>query len=379
MLIPANSANPQGALPADGLRLPARDRADDHRVGAVHVAGAGGAGPHRHTTRPRRAAGTRPTCEATAASDVPVARRRAARAGPRSAATSPPTRNARSGTTIFIPLTESVAVPPGPGEGPRPADGHRGRRRPAASRRSGPISSWPSASGASPTGCWRRARIYLALAFIVPLILVVYTSLQSGGLLSGGYHFTWAFDNYAEAFSASTGTFYRESLVYSGLATLVLHPARLPDGVLDRVLRRQVEGDPVLPDPRAVLRVVRDPHGAVEVHPRRRRRALRAAEERSGSCPDDFRVLRDAGRGGRRHHVQLPAVHGAAALRGARAHRQAARRGGQGPVRLEVRGVPQGRAAAVVPGLVRGAGPDVRAGHRRLRELERARSNRAPR
>ena len=32
--------------------------------------------------------------------------------------------------------------------------------------------------------------IYLMLAFIVPLILVVYTSLQSGGLLSGGYQFT---------------------------------------------------------------------------------------------------------------------------------------------------------------------------------------------
>ncbi len=62
--------------------------------------------------------------------------------------------------------------------------------------------------------------IYLALAFIVPLFLVVYTSLESGGLLSGGYSFTWAFDNYSEAFTQYRG-FYAKSLVYSGLATLL--------------------------------------------------------------------------------------------------------------------------------------------------------------
>ena len=77
--------------------------------------------------------------------------------------------------------------------------------------------------------------IYLALAFIVPLFLVVYTSLESGGLLSGGYSFTWAFDNYGEALFENPGaggdnygealsqyrSFYAKSLVYSGLATLL--------------------------------------------------------------------------------------------------------------------------------------------------------------
>ncbi len=61
--------------------------------------------------------------------------------------------------------------------------------------------------------------IYLIIAFILPLILVVYTSLQSGGLLSGGYRFAWAFENYADAFSSSS-TFFARSLLYSGLATL---------------------------------------------------------------------------------------------------------------------------------------------------------------
>jgi spermidine/putrescine transport system permease protein len=62
--------------------------------------------------------------------------------------------------------------------------------------------------------------IYLVIAFIVPLILVVYTSLQSGGLLSGGYSFTWSFDNYADAFSSSK-TFFARALLYAGLATLL--------------------------------------------------------------------------------------------------------------------------------------------------------------
>ncbi|HEY5859118.1 MAG TPA: ABC transporter permease, partial [Actinomycetota bacterium] len=62
--------------------------------------------------------------------------------------------------------------------------------------------------------------IYLMLAFIVPLILVVYTSLQSGGLLSGGYQFNWAFENYVDAFSSSK-TFIARALLYSALATVL--------------------------------------------------------------------------------------------------------------------------------------------------------------
>ncbi len=61
--------------------------------------------------------------------------------------------------------------------------------------------------------------IYLLIALIVPLIIVVYTSLQTGGLLSGGYTFTWAFDNYADAFSSSK-VFIIRAVVYAALATL---------------------------------------------------------------------------------------------------------------------------------------------------------------
>ena len=43
--------------------------------------------------------------------------------------------------------------------------------------------------------------VFLFLAFLVPLALIVYTSLQSGGLLSGGFSFTWEFANYSSALS----------------------------------------------------------------------------------------------------------------------------------------------------------------------------------
>jgi spermidine/putrescine transport system permease protein len=62
--------------------------------------------------------------------------------------------------------------------------------------------------------------VYLVLAFVIPLIIVVITSLQSGGLLSGGYHFTWEFSNYTDAFSQYK-SFYAKSLVYSGIATIL--------------------------------------------------------------------------------------------------------------------------------------------------------------
>lgn len=62
--------------------------------------------------------------------------------------------------------------------------------------------------------------IYLGLAFIVPLILILYTSLESGGLLSGGYSFTWAFDNYTSVLTEYK-SFFAKSLLYSGLATII--------------------------------------------------------------------------------------------------------------------------------------------------------------
>jgi spermidine/putrescine transport system permease protein len=60
---------------------------------------------------------------------------------------------------------------------------------------------------------------FLALFFLVPMYYLGYTSLQEGDLFSG-YQFTWAWDNYSDAFTLYRDHFLR-SLQYAGLATLI--------------------------------------------------------------------------------------------------------------------------------------------------------------
>jgi spermidine/putrescine transport system permease protein len=62
--------------------------------------------------------------------------------------------------------------------------------------------------------------LFLLLFFLLPLGLMLYTSLESGGLLSpGGFRFTWAFDNYADVLGQYQVQFVR-SLVYSIVVTV---------------------------------------------------------------------------------------------------------------------------------------------------------------
>ena len=66
-------------------------------------------------------------------------------------------------------------------------------------------------------------------------------------------------------------------------------------------------------------------------------------------------AARDVRRGRRGHHLQLPALHGAAALRVAGADRPAPARGGRGSLREQASGVPARDAAALrCPGIVAG-------------------------
>jgi spermidine/putrescine transport system permease protein len=62
--------------------------------------------------------------------------------------------------------------------------------------------------------------LYLIVGFILPLIVVVITSLKSGGLLSGGFKFTWEFSNYPDVLSQYK-SFYVRSLAYSAIATSI--------------------------------------------------------------------------------------------------------------------------------------------------------------
>ncbi|MDP9296326.1 MAG: hypothetical protein M3O88_06500 [Actinomycetota bacterium] len=38
---------------------------------------------------------------------------------------------------------------------------------------------------------------WMILFFVIPMVLLGVTSLESGGILSGGFRFTWEFSNYS--------------------------------------------------------------------------------------------------------------------------------------------------------------------------------------
>ena len=63
------------------------------------------------------------------------------------------------------------------------------------------------------------AGIYLFVFLVLPLILLTYTSLESGGAFSGAFRFTWNFTNYTSGISQYQQQFLR-SVLYSGLTTL---------------------------------------------------------------------------------------------------------------------------------------------------------------
>jgi spermidine/putrescine transport system permease protein len=60
---------------------------------------------------------------------------------------------------------------------------------------------------------------WLILFFLVPVVLMGYTSLKSGGILSGGFSFSWEWGNYATALSGRQ-VFILRSLTYAGLTTI---------------------------------------------------------------------------------------------------------------------------------------------------------------
>jgi spermidine/putrescine transport system permease protein len=64
--------------------------------------------------------------------------------------------------------------------------------------------------------------VYLFIGFVIPLIIIVYTSLTTSGLFSTGGNatFSWHWANYSDAFSLYSNIYIR-SLIYAGIATTV--------------------------------------------------------------------------------------------------------------------------------------------------------------
>lgn len=100
-------------------------------------------------------------------------------------------------TTVDEVVVE--APPPGGSAGPRRSIGARRRLVPY----------YLLAPGA----------LFLLVFFLIPLGLMLYTSLESGGLLSGGFRFSWAFDNYTNVLGQYQVQFVR-SIVYSIIVTI---------------------------------------------------------------------------------------------------------------------------------------------------------------
>jgi spermidine/putrescine transport system permease protein len=63
------------------------------------------------------------------------------------------------------------------------------------------------------------ASIWLTLFFLLPVAIMAFTSLKSGGILSGGFRFTWQFSNYAEGLSGRR-VFFLRSFEYASLTAL---------------------------------------------------------------------------------------------------------------------------------------------------------------
>jgi spermidine/putrescine transport system permease protein len=100
-------------------------------------------------------------------------------------------------TTVDEVVVE--APPPGGSAGPRRSIGARRRLVPY----------YLLAPGA----------LFLLVFFLIPLGLMLFTSLESGGLLSGGFRFSWAFDNYTNVLGQYQVQFVR-SIVYSIIVTI---------------------------------------------------------------------------------------------------------------------------------------------------------------
>jgi len=93
-------------------------------------------------------------------------------------------------------------------EAPPPGGGSDGPRRSIGARRR-LVPYYLLAPGA----------LFLLVFFLIPLGLMLFTSLESGGLLSGGFRFSWAFENYTDVLGQYQVQFVR-SIVYSIIVTI---------------------------------------------------------------------------------------------------------------------------------------------------------------
>ena len=175
--------------------------------------------------------------------------------------------------------------------------------------------------------------LWLAIFFVYPAFQMFLASLSTRtGRDRLRVH--GSFSNYTDGAGHLLDQFIR-SIVYGLRGDDRRLPHRLPARLCDRLPGGALQEPPAVPRHRPVLHELPAADAVLEDHPVRRRAPARAAQgdrHRPGRLP----AARHAGGRHRRDHLQLPAVHDAAAVRRAREDRPAAARGGRGPVRRAV-------------------------------------------
>ena len=320
--IPNKAANPVGADDADGLVLRPGVRGDAHRVERVRHARCPTAGRSCRRT-PRAAKGRRQGGPADDREQpLRVPRRRVRR---EAAATTACWRGTRSrrGTTSSTRSSWRRALPERADEAVASAPYGLGDARRCC-----------GCSCCSSSRCSRWSSL----------------SLQTGNSLEG-FRQTFRFANLHRRAVRRTGQFIirsiRNAAIVTSIALLLAYPVAYWIAFYGGKLQDRVP----VPVAAAVLHLVRDPNGGVELHPVRRRHHLRDAEEHSACCPTTTGCWARPSRCVAGITYNLLAVHDPAAVRLARADRPTAHRGVEGPVRHQVRGLHQGRAPALHAGV----------------------------
>ena len=126
--------------------------------------------------------------------------------------------------------------------------------------------------------------LWLAIFFVLPLFVMVSLSLQTGNLIDG-FQQTFHFANYSHVISTLPRPAAAIAVVRADRHVAVC-PHRLPDGLLDRVLRRSQQVDVPVPGAAAVLRDLRAAYRRLAVPARRPGPRARLAEERRHRRPE---------------------------------------------------------------------------------------------
>ena len=218
--------------------------------------------------------------------------------------------------------------------------------------------------------------LFLILFFVIPAIQMFTYSISTGSV-EEGFTITWTLDAYREGLE-TFGRQFLNSIIYGGIATILCLVIGFPVAYMIAFrggrYKNLILFLVIAPFFTSFLirtiswKILLGDEGPV----------LGPLKHTLGILPGTFSLLGDARGPGGRDHLQLPAVHDPAAVRGAREDRLPAHRGGRGPVREPGRRLPAGHVPAGAAGRLRRLAADVHPGDGRLHQRRAAGQPAAP-